>query len=283
MANIPVAYDANKSAWMTKQLFEPWLRKLNAKMLGLSRKIALILDNFSGHPQVALSNVKLFFLPPNTTSIVQPMDAGIIKNLKFHYRQLLVKKRLLCYKMETPFAVNVLHALQWLKIAWESVDAQVIRNCYCHAGFRSVGEEAEEPRLPDFFPLWSNAEGAGLTQGIDWAEFVDVDECVAVGPSSEGHSIDDILDTVLPETRQPVDKSSSSDDDDDEIIDTTPPPSFKEAMASIGSALDYLRTIQGSEAECLKLAKIGDYMADQYFKTQKQQRIEQYLEPLNET
>ena len=104
-----------------------------------------------------------------------------------------------------------------------------------------------------------------------------------MGPSSEGHSIDDILDTVLPETRQSVDKSSSSDDDDDEIIDTTPPPSFKEAMASIGSALDYLRTFQGSEAECLKLAKIGDYMADQYFKTQKQQCIKQYLEPLNET
>ena len=283
VANIPVAYDANRTAWMTKQLFEPWLRKLNAKMLGQKRKIALILDNFSGHPQVGLSNVKVFFLPPNTTSIVQPMDASIIKNLKFHYRRLLMKKRLLCYEMETPFAINVLHALEWLKIARELVDAQVIRNCYCHAGFRRVGEGVEEPRLPHSFLLWSNAEDAGLTQGIDWTEFVDVDQCVAVGPSSEGDSVNDILDTVFPETREPLNESTSSDEEDVEEIDNSPPPSsFKEAMTSIGSALDYLRTIQGSEAECLKLANIREYMVDQYFKNQKQQRIEQYFKPINE-
>ena len=154
-----------------------------------------------------------------------------------------MKKRLLCYETETPFAINVLHALEWLKIAWESVDAQVIRNCYCHAGFRRVGEGVEEPRLPHSFPLWSNAEDAGLTQGIDWTEFVDVDQCVAVGPSSEGQSVNDILDTVFPETREPLDESTSSDEEDVEEIDTSPPPSFKEAMTSIGSALDYLRTI----------------------------------------
>ena len=48
--------------------------------------------------------------------------------------------------------------------------------------FAIVGEGVEEPRLPHSFPLWSNAEDAGLTQGIDWTEFVDVDQCVAVGP-----------------------------------------------------------------------------------------------------
>ena len=109
----------------------------------------------------------------------------------------------------------------------------------------------------------------GLTQGIDWTEFVDVDQCVAVGPSSEGDSANDILDTVFPETREPLDESTSSDEENVEEIDTSPPPSFKEAMTSIGSALDYLRTIQGSEAECLKLANIHEYMVDQYFKKPK--------------
>ncbi|XP_062501384.1 tigger transposable element-derived protein 4-like [Corticium candelabrum] len=244
VANIPVAYDANRTAWMTKQLFEPWLRKLNAKMLGQKRKIALILDNFSGHPQVALSNVKVFFLPPNTTSIVQPMDAGIIKNLKFHYRRLLMKKPLLCYETETPFAINVLHALEWLKIAWKSVDAQEWKSRVFRIPFRFGATQ----RMP------------GLTQGIDWTEFVDVDQCVAVGPSSKRDSVNDILDTVFPETREPLDESTTSDEEDVEEIDTSPPPSFKEAMTSIGSALDYLRTIQGSEAECLKLANIREYM-----------------------
>ena len=90
-----------------------------------------------------------------------------------------------------------------------------------------------------------------------------------MGPSSEGDSVNDILDTVFPETREPLDESTSSDEEDVEEIDTSPPPSFKEAMTSIGSALDYLRTIQGSEAACLKLANIREYMVDQYFKNQK--------------
>ncbi|CAG8780715.1 13424_t:CDS:2, partial [Racocetra fulgida] len=39
-----------------------------------------------------LQNIKLEFLPPHTTSVIQPCDAGIIKNFKANYRKLLVKK-----------------------------------------------------------------------------------------------------------------------------------------------------------------------------------------------
>ena len=76
--NLPVEYDANQRAWMTSEKFEKWLMKVNNSMRVEGRKIAMILENFSGHPNLTLSRVKLFFLPPNTTSMTQPMDAGII-------------------------------------------------------------------------------------------------------------------------------------------------------------------------------------------------------------
>lgn len=38
-----------------------------------------------------LKNITLNFLPPNTTSLLQPMDQGIINNLKIKYRQRLIK------------------------------------------------------------------------------------------------------------------------------------------------------------------------------------------------
>ncbi|KAJ8943793.1 hypothetical protein NQ318_012438, partial [Aromia moschata] len=38
--------------------------------------------------------LKLFFLPPNTTSVLQPMDQGVTHSLKTHFRKLQMKKLL---------------------------------------------------------------------------------------------------------------------------------------------------------------------------------------------
>ena len=61
------------------------------------RKVLLFLDNFSGHElgvtlvggKEGLANVRIEWLPPNTTSHWQPLDQGIIASFKLQYRQLL--------------------------------------------------------------------------------------------------------------------------------------------------------------------------------------------------
>ena len=51
------------------------------------RKIALLIDNWPAHPSASdLTNVQLIFLPPNTTSVLQPMDQGVIRSLKLNNR-----------------------------------------------------------------------------------------------------------------------------------------------------------------------------------------------------
>ena len=55
------------------------------------------MDNvFSHSPDLKdrFSNIKVVFLPVNTTSRLQPLDAGIIKNFKVFYRKSLVKHTL---------------------------------------------------------------------------------------------------------------------------------------------------------------------------------------------
>ena len=90
----PVDYKANKKTWKGSDLFEQYLHKLDRKMKSDGRKIVLVLDNCPAHPHVKLENVEFAFLPPNTTSRTQPMDAGVIRNFKLHYRCILASRRL---------------------------------------------------------------------------------------------------------------------------------------------------------------------------------------------
>lgn len=69
-----VTYRANKKAWMTTSIFEEWLLNLDKKMGHQKRNILLFLDNATCHAhQPNLKNIKLQFLPPNTTSHLQPL------------------------------------------------------------------------------------------------------------------------------------------------------------------------------------------------------------------
>ena len=66
---------------MTGPIFRDWLQEFNKGMEKQKRKIALVLDNCPAHPKDAaddLQNIKLVFLPPNVTSLIQPCDMGII-------------------------------------------------------------------------------------------------------------------------------------------------------------------------------------------------------------
>ncbi|KAK2577650.1 hypothetical protein KPH14_000914, partial [Odynerus spinipes] len=52
-----------------------------------------LVDNCPAHPQITgLKFISLVFLPPNTTSVLQAMDQGIIRALKTNFRKNLVLK-----------------------------------------------------------------------------------------------------------------------------------------------------------------------------------------------
>ena len=91
--NLPCKYKSQKKSWMDSQIFEEWVRKLDRTFWMEGRKIALLIDNCPAQPSVSiLTNVQLVFLPPNTTSVLQPMDLGVIRSLKTHYRGRVVRR-----------------------------------------------------------------------------------------------------------------------------------------------------------------------------------------------
>ena len=101
---------------------------LNAKMKKEERKIIPLMDNVSSHSRHLLfSNVKVVFLPVNTMTRLQPLDAGIIKNFKVHYRRQFLKHVLTKVNEEGGSGsassihicklVNILLAIKWIKEA----------------------------------------------------------------------------------------------------------------------------------------------------------------------
>ncbi|XP_072000501.1 tigger transposable element-derived protein 1-like [Engystomops pustulosus] len=94
-ASLPVIWRANSKAWVTGAIFEDWFLNHFAPAVkhyclgkNIPFKILLLLDNAPGHPNTLDDmhpNVKVVFLPPNTTSIIQPMDQGVIASFKAYY------------------------------------------------------------------------------------------------------------------------------------------------------------------------------------------------------
>ena len=92
---------------MTLFLFKEWLETVNERMKRENSKIILILDNAPVHPiDIELSNVELLYYPPNVTSIIQPLDQGIIRSFKSNYRQKMVIKMI--FEMDQEITENVI-------------------------------------------------------------------------------------------------------------------------------------------------------------------------------
>ena len=71
---------------MTASLFQNCLASFDNEMNKMKRKVILVLDNCCSHKvNVRLENVALYFLPPNITTILQPMDQRTISLFKRNY------------------------------------------------------------------------------------------------------------------------------------------------------------------------------------------------------
>ena len=90
-------YTANRRAWMNRLVFFHWLYLFDAYIAQTpGRRAILVLDNCSAHGDIEtmpnLLNVVVLFLPKNTTSRLQPLDAGIIASVKTRYKHLKIQR-----------------------------------------------------------------------------------------------------------------------------------------------------------------------------------------------
>jgi hypothetical protein len=85
----------NKKVLMTAATMEEWLNLFNAKMIKENINFIFFHDNVPYHPKVTLLNVKITWFPANATSVLQPMDMGVIYTFKSHYKRFLMQSLIL--------------------------------------------------------------------------------------------------------------------------------------------------------------------------------------------
>ena len=90
-------------------------------------------------------------MPPNLTSEVQPLDQGIIRTVKAHYKKKMLQHLVTiadssiannCSSTEEFHkSINVYQAVKWIKSSWDEVSAETISKCFKRSGFPDESAE----------------------------------------------------------------------------------------------------------------------------------------------
>ena len=92
--DLGIEYFWNQKGWMTGPVFNLWLTDWNNNLIKQNCHVLLPTDNVPGHVTDEYSNIRIQFLPLNTTVNLQPLDQGIIKSTKHNYRTILMTRYL---------------------------------------------------------------------------------------------------------------------------------------------------------------------------------------------
>ena len=269
VSKLPVTYFSQRNAWMTGEILDEILTKLNHRLSSCSRSIALLMDNAGCHPHEIkgkYSNIKIIFLPPNTTSQIQPLDLGIIQNFKVYYRKLLL--RFVLSKIDETDdtasqivkSVSVLMAIRWVAEAWDSVKKETIVKCFAKSGITgsslSRAYENEDPfdEVEDLHSLIDQvslpATGCPVEEYINGED--EVPTCVHYGDNWENSFF-----AELGSFQEDTDTVTQDPDEEEEHFDLEPPPPkitrYQDAISSLEAVQIFLDS-EGHAEEATRVA-----------------------------
>jgi hypothetical protein len=253
---------------MTSEIFNRWLFKFNLAMHG--RKVLLIIDNASSHKILrSYSNVTLHFLPPNMTSKIQPLDAGIIRCFKARYKRQYVQW--LVDNIEAGSVqknISLIDSIVFAVKSWLSIEETIISNCWLHSGIVPAPEAAVLKAESDYKKvvdldlrnLSENFKSLSVSVTVD--EYLDADNL----DQEELHSAAEI-------TEDEEDASEDEEEDTEEVI------LGSEAMRCFLKLNSYLlQNYEETQKEQKLLNQIAAKLRSLVIKSKKQKSINDYFE-----
>jgi len=105
----PLPSFSQPSSWMDGVIVKSWIETVFLPVVRVrtSQPVALISDNCGAHAELECKHVEFISLPPNCTSVYQPLDLGIIACLKRRYKRRLLDLVVSAFKNTTRFRAAV--------------------------------------------------------------------------------------------------------------------------------------------------------------------------------
>ncbi|XP_043266524.1 jerky protein homolog-like [Venturia canescens] len=139
---LPVWYRNQTNAWMNLEIFEEWFKDIFVPKVeiflsskNLPKTAILLVDNCRSHRYIKVNDIEIHFFPPNVTSLIQPMDQGIIQTVKLHYEINLVNAVIEAQDenvrlIEFLKKVDLYKVIIWVADSWEKVKSSTIDRCW---------------------------------------------------------------------------------------------------------------------------------------------------------
>jgi hypothetical protein len=124
--------------------------KLDKKFIQQKRNVLVMLDNCSSYPYIRFESIEILFLPPNTTSKLQTLGAGIIRSFKQRYRNKMLEfvNELLDGNEDNDLSdvikhLTLLKAIYFMHSSIREIPNSVFINCFkeCGVAFDYVDNE----------------------------------------------------------------------------------------------------------------------------------------------
>lgn len=152
----------------------------------------------------------------NTTSPLQPLDQGVIKNMKTHFKRRLLQHVLASVEdcdiaREITKKINVLDAVKWIKFAWDEVKDVTIQLTVDNLTVATEQwDEVDEISLQEVI---KRAHDAKIGDKVNVSDFVTSDDL-----NDEIHegSGDDREKHLIPSNVDECAEEAQIEDDDDE-------------------------------------------------------------------
>lgn len=257
--HLPVFWRSNKSAWVTKKNFEEWflnsfIPEVKEFLLKENQafKVLLLMDNAPSHSeslQFLHPNVEILFLPPNTTSLIQPMDQTIIATFKSYYLKKILTQMLTVMNQSLSLGVNnpeneikkfwknftISDSIGLVEESWAEIRETTLNKSWRKLLPELVHELAPDPEVSEIVQdVIQIARGVG-GEGFQDLHSDEISELVY--PDNQGLAIEEIEEMLEP---------SAESDDTEETSET------EEQTFTAKSIIKIIRSIQEGVDEAVE-------------------------------
>ncbi|XP_070503737.1 jerky protein homolog-like [Chironomus tepperi] len=159
---MPVSYYSQETAWMDNEIFKNWFHsqfvpsvREHLRSIGLPETAILLIDRNPSHPndQHLRSEDNFFFVqyfPPKVKTLVQPMEQGLIRDMKLHYRY-----ELLIELINKNLSINDFHkqlsikdAIRLIADSWNAITPENVQRCFSKIFPLPDGHQSFESTVP---------------------------------------------------------------------------------------------------------------------------------------